>query len=89
MHEKTAHSGKEYVLAELRRRYWVVGGSSLVKRVLASCLQCKKRRARPCSQQEADLPPDRVIPGEPAFSSIGVDYFGPIPVKRGRGREKY
>ena len=88
VHEKTAHSGQEYVLAELRRRYWVVGGSSLVKRVLANCLQCKKRRARPCSQQEADLPPDRVTPGEPAFSSVGVDYFGPIPVKRGRGQEK-
>ena len=88
VHEKTAHSGQEYVLAELRRCYWVVGGSSLVKRVLAGCLQCKKRKARPCSQQEADLPPDRVTPGEPAFSSVGVDYFGPIPVKRGRGREK-
>ena len=70
VHEKTAHSGREYVLAELRRRYWVVGGSSLMKRVLAGCIQCKKRKARPCSQQEADLPPDRVTPGKPAFSSV-------------------
>ena len=33
-------------------------------------------------------PADRVTPGEPAFTSVGIDYFGPIAVKRGRGREK-
>ena len=87
-HERTAHSGKEYVLAELRRRYWIIGASTLVRRVLARCVHCRRRDARPCAQQQAVLPPDRVTPEEPAFSSIGVDYFGPIPVKRGRGREK-
>ena len=49
-----------------------------MKRVLAGYLQCKKRKACPCSQQEADLPPDRVTPGSQR----------PIPVKRGRGRDK-
>ena len=88
VHERTAHPGREYVLAELRQRYWIIGGSSLVKQVLARCVHCRKRDARPCTQQEAELPSDRVTPGEPAFSSVGVDYFGPIPVKRGRGREK-
>ena len=56
--------------------------------MLAGCVRCRRRDARPCTQQEADLPLDRVTPGGPAFSSVGVDYFGPIPVKRGRGREK-
>ena len=31
-----------------------------------------------------DLPPDRVTPGMPPFSFVGVDYFGPFTVKRGR-----
>jgi len=35
-----------------------------------------------------DLPADRVKPGGPAFSHVGVDLFGPFLVKRGRGREK-
>ena len=32
----------------------------------------------------ADLPESRVVPGNPPFSYTGVDYFGPIYVKRGR-----
>ena len=36
----------------------------------------------------ADLPTDRVTPGEPVFSSVGVDLFGPFYVKRGRAQVK-
>jgi hypothetical protein len=36
----------------------------------------------------ADLPADRVTPGDPAFTFVGVDYFGPYLVRRGRGTEK-
>ena len=32
----------------------------------------------------SDLPPERVISGKPAFSFVGVDYFGPFSVKQGR-----
>ena len=35
-------------------------------------------------QKMADLSPDRVTPGMPPFSFVGVDYFGPFTVKRGR-----
>ena len=36
----------------------------------------------------ADLPSDRVTAGGAAFTKVGLDYFVPILVKRGRGREK-
>ena len=88
-HEKTAHSGREYVVAEIRRKYWITGVRGLVKRVLRKCMTCRRQDARPCEQQMGDLPPDRVTSGGPAFMSVGVDYFGPIAVKRGLGtREK-
>ncbi|XP_072022069.1 uncharacterized protein [Amphiura filiformis] len=32
----------------------------------------------------SDLPKDRVTPGEPPFSRVGMDYFGPLEVKQGR-----
>ena len=82
-HEKTAHSGREYVVTELRRKYWITLVRGLVKRVLRKCITCKRQDARSCEQQMGDLPPDRVTPGGPAFTSVGVDYFdhqkGPGP----------
>ena len=67
VHERTAHSGRGYTLAELRRRYWIVGAASLVRRVVRHCVACRRRDAQPCQQMEADLPLDRVTPYEPAF----------------------
>ena len=88
VHERTAHSGRGYVLAELRRRHWIVGATPLVKKIIRHCVACRRRDVQPCQQREADLPIDRVTPHKPAFTSVGVDYFGPFVVKRGRGREK-
>lgn len=36
----------------------------------------------------ADLPADRLYPDLPPFSHVGIDYFGPIEVKRGRAQVK-
>ena len=36
----------------------------------------------------ADLPSDRVTPHEVPFTNVGVDYFGPIEVKRARSQIK-
>lgn len=32
----------------------------------------------------ADLPSERLVPDEPPFTSVGVDYFRPFEIKRGR-----
>ena len=76
------------MVSEVRCKYWIVGARGLVRQVLRRCITCKRRDAHPCEQQMADLPADRVTPGGPAFTSVSIDYFGPIAVKRGRGREK-
>ncbi|XP_013888252.1 uncharacterized protein LOC106535729 [Austrofundulus limnaeus] len=36
----------------------------------------------------ANLPADHVTPSQPPFTSVGVDYFGPINIKRGRSEVK-
>ncbi len=87
-HKSSGHSGREYVLAEIRQNYWIVGGRGAVRKRLASCVTCKKRDAPVCTQIMAPLPADRVSPGGHPFQSTGVDIFGHFLVKRGRGTAK-
>ncbi|KAJ8034140.1 hypothetical protein HOLleu_20859 [Holothuria leucospilota] len=87
-HRLVGHSGPSITWARLRQKFWVLKGSAAVRRVIGNCLPCKRRNAKPMSQLMADLPLERVNPEKPAFSSVGVDYFGPMYVKQGRSQVK-
>ena len=87
-HQKTGHSGTERVVAESRQSFWIVKGQATVRRVLAKCVPCRKRKAPTSTQYMADLPEDCVTPNEPPFTYIGVDYFGSLVVKRARSEVK-
>ncbi|KAL7830355.1 hypothetical protein SRHO_G00314820 [Serrasalmus rhombeus] len=87
-HKLTGHSGAERVHSEIRQSFWIVRGRTTVKQVLARCIPCKRHRAPISTQYMADLPADRVTPNQPPFTSVGVDYFGPINVRRGRSEVK-
>ena len=41
-HEKSGHSGREYVSALLRERFWLIRANSVVRSVLSSCFGCKR-----------------------------------------------
>lgn len=55
-----------------------------------SCLtvMCRRHRGKLGEQKMADLPLERILANLPSFTNTGVDYFGPIEVKRGRSFEK-
>lgn len=36
----------------------------------------------------ADLPKEQILPDCPPFTNVGIDYFGPIEVRKGRGTAK-
>ena len=88
VHEEVGHEGREHVLAEVRKQYWILRGNSAVRRVLRKCLSCRRRQGSFLSQKLADLPADRVTCDEPPFTSTGIDFFGPFFVKRARSQEK-
>ena len=88
LHERVGHEGRQYVLSELRTRYWVLRGNSTVRRCLHRCVKCRKRQRPVGGQLMADLPRDRVEEAVHPFCSTGVDYFGPLYAKRGRGQVK-
>ena len=60
----------------------------MVRKLLANCFSCRRRQAPVCSQKMADLPRERVTPGQPPFSHVGIDYFGPFMVTQGRSLVK-
>lgn len=76
------------MLSELRKRYWIVKGNSVAIKVLSRCVRCRCVRGKAGEQKMADLPMERILPDLPRFTNVGLDYFGPFEVKRGRGTIK-
>jgi len=83
-HEKALHQGKGITLNEIRSSgYWIIGGGTVVSRLIHECVTCRRLRAKVQEQKMVDLPSDKLEPAPP-FSYCGVDYFGPWYVREGR-----
>ena len=87
-HERDGHIGARSVLAAVQQEFWIIGGRSRIRWVLGRCIQCRKKYSSPGEQVMATLPTPQVTAFESPFMSTGVDYFGPLLVKRGRSQVK-
>ena len=74
------HNGVAETLVQLRSKYWVVKGRQTVK-ILSKCVVCKKFKGRPYGVPPTPQLPEFRLSDDFAFSSIGVDFAGPIYVK--------
>ena len=88
IHEKMGHLGRETTLASLREHFWIIQANSATRSLLKKCVICRKQEGKTCEQIMADLPKDRLQGDHAPFSNVGVDFFGPFHVVRGRGSEK-
>ena len=87
-HRKSAHCGPEQLISLVREKFWPVKCRLMAKKVINNCFDCRKRTSLPAIPFMADLPRERVTGFTPPFQFTGVDYFGPMVVKRGRSRIK-
>lgn len=88
IHEDTGHTGRNHVFSKLRQKYWIPSANAAIRKILSKCVTCHRLHGAAGRQQTADLPQDRVCPDDPPFSRVGVDYFRPFEVKRGRSLVK-
>ncbi|XP_063634863.1 uncharacterized protein LOC134805499 [Cydia splendana] len=86
-HRLALHRAQELVVNELRQRYWILQLRPTVRAVAAHCLLCRYRRAMPQPQRMGDLPAARLQHNRRPFSFTEIDFFGPMEVTVGRGRQ--
>ena len=90
IHKRVGHLGKTAILAVLRKKYWIIGASALIKGIIYRCVVCRKFQRKSAQQKMANLPYERLIPNDPPFTRSGMDFFGPFEIKKGRtGLKRY
>ena len=79
-HKRVLHNGVRETLTEVRSKFWIIRGKSLVKQVIAECTVCRRLQSKPLQAPPPALPSYRVQEAPP-FAHTGIDYAGPIQVK--------
>ena len=80
MHERVGHMGVPQTLSHLRSEFWVLQGRRAVQKVLRRCNPCRRVEGK-CFP----LPPHPPLPDfrtqrARAFSSVGLDFMGPLKI---------
>ncbi|KAL2083621.1 hypothetical protein ACEWY4_021394 [Coilia grayii] len=88
IHAQTGHGGRNHILSQVQKQYWIINGNSAARKVVSHCVFCRKNRGKMGEQKMADLPSQRLVADLPPFSNVGLDYFGPFEVRRGRSTLK-
>ena len=85
-HHRVFHSGCERTLCEIRRRFWIVRGRHLVRKILRNCATCRKLRQYPYTTIMGHLPPEKLKLFSSPFSVTNLSLFGPFHLKYGRNK---
>ena len=81
VHKKTLHSGVRDTLTTLREQYWVLKGRQEVRRVVKSCIICKRVEGSPYAVACSPDLPDFRVSEDPPFTHTGLDFAGPLFIR--------
>ncbi|CAI6345421.1 unnamed protein product [Macrosiphum euphorbiae] len=84
-HHRLKHPGASALQTYLQRTYWIQSARRVIRSRLRLCIPCFRTRPLSIQPKMAALPKYRVQQIKP-FAIAGVDYAGPITLKRARGR---
>ncbi|GFW57408.1 integrase catalytic domain-containing protein [Trichonephila clavipes] len=81
-HRQNCHAGAQILLGILRERFWIVRSRRVVRKIVRSCIRCKRYKCKSPNSEPVSLPGDRVNDAA-VFEVVGVDLAGPLYVKGG------
>ncbi|UYV62944.1 hypothetical protein LAZ67_2002570, partial [Cordylochernes scorpioides] len=82
IHQQNGHGGAQFILSQLREKFWIIGGRRLIKQIIGKCVICRKHNQKPIQTPGAALPTNRIGLGKP-FEVTGVNLLGPLYLKGG------
>ena len=87
-HLKLSHSGCYAVLSEIRHTYYIPKHFSSIKKILKTCVHCKRFNNRTFKLNQNVYRDFRSDPPSIPFSNVFIDYLGPFTVKRDSNSQK-
>lgn len=84
-HIVTLHGNIQSMLHYARAKYWIIGAKRAAAAYVNRCVKCRRYKSEDKAQLMGDLPRERVSFVQP-FRFCGVDFFGPIKLKKFAGR---
>ena len=89
LHKKVGHQGRHLTHGEIRSNgYHIQKGSSVIRKLLAECILCKKLRGKTSTQLMSDLPADR-LEEVPPFYNCGLDVLGHFYISEKRATRSH
>ena len=86
-HRRVQHNGVKETLSEVRSKYWIIRGRSLVKALIYKCVVCRRFEGRPFNPPPAPPLPSFRVTEAPPFTFTAIDFAGPMFVGREKGEK--
>jgi hypothetical protein len=80
-HRRVQHNGVKETLTEIRAKYWIIGGRSLVQSIIHKCVICRRFEGRPLTAPPAPPLPSFRVNEAPPFAYTAIDFAGPMYLK--------
>lgn len=79
--ERVSHNGIKDTLTEVRAKFWIVKGRSLVRSTIHRCVLCRRFKGAAYHAPPPPPLPEFRVKEEPPFTFTGVDFAGPLYIR--------
>ena len=83
-HQENNHIGVDQLHFFLREKYWIIKSRQLIRKILHTCVKCRRVTSRPTMPIMGNMPEGRLrlSNDEPPWTHVGGDLTGAIQLKK-------